>query len=71
MRGLRPSTCKARRASRRRDSAPAGPWAGWSTDGSDQKPMMTRPEFMTPYRFTRAELEETERFVIEASADLR
>ena len=26
--------------------------------------MMTRPEFMTPYRFTRAELEGTERVVI-------
>jgi hypothetical protein len=33
--------------------------------------MMTRPEFLTPYRFTRAELEETERFVIETSADRR
>jgi hypothetical protein len=32
--------------------------------GELSKPMMTRPEFLTPYRFTRAELEESERFVI-------
>src|SRR5262249_48091603 len=32
--------------------------------GELSQPMMTRPAFMTPYRFTRPELTESERFVI-------